>query len=109
MDPNIPARLLVAAVGLQFRIPGATIGATLAYSTYLTHKAVMHLDRVYLGSLLSVNWFVSLAIYAVSSLIVASVLYLCIEGPFLRLRERIISGIRARRSAMATAPGLAES
>jgi peptidoglycan/LPS O-acetylase OafA/YrhL len=99
----------VAAVGLQFRIPGATIGATLAYSTYLTHKAVMHLDRVYLGSLRSVNWFVSLAIYAVSSLIVASVLYLWIEGPFLRLRERIISGIRARRLAMATAPELAES
>ncbi len=101
--------LVVAVTGLQFRIPGATIGATLAYSTYLTHKAVMHLDRVYLGDLLSVNWFVSLAIYAVSSLIVASVLYLCVEGPFLRLRERIISAIRARKSALATAPGLAES
>ena len=101
--------LVVAAAGLQFRVPGATLGATLAYSTYLTHKAVMHLDRVYLGNLLSVNWFFSLAIYAVSSLIVASVLYLCIEGPFLRLRERIISAIRARRSAMTTAPGLAES
>jgi len=100
--------LLVAVAGLPVRIPGATIGATLAYSTYLTHKAVMHLDRVYLGNLLSVNWFVSLAIYAVSSLIVASVLYLCIEGPFLRLRERIVSPIRARKSPPATAPGLAE-
>jgi peptidoglycan/LPS O-acetylase OafA/YrhL len=101
--------LVVAVTGLQFRVPGATIGATLAYSTYLTHKAVMHLDRVYLGNLLNVNWFVSLAIYAVSSLIVASALYLCVEGPFLRLRERIISVIHARKSALATAPGLAES
>jgi hypothetical protein len=101
--------LMVAAAGLRFRIPGATIGATLAYSTYLTHKAVMHLDRVYLGNLLNVNWFVSLAIYAVSSLIVASVLYLCIEGPFLRLRERIVSPIRARKWPLATASGLAES
>ena len=100
--------LVVAIAGLPFRVPGATIGATLAYSTYLTHKAVMHLDRVYLGNLLSVNWFVSLAIYAVSSLIVASALYLCVEGPFLRLRERIISPIRARKSALATAPGLAK-
>jgi peptidoglycan/LPS O-acetylase OafA/YrhL len=100
--------LVMAAAGLQLRIPGATFGATLAYSTYLTHKAVMHLDRVYLGNLLSINWFVSLAIYAVSSLIVASVLYLCVEGPFLRLRERIISAIRARKSAPATAPGLAD-
>ncbi|HXM01721.1 MAG TPA: acyltransferase [Chthoniobacterales bacterium] len=101
--------LVVAVAGLQFRVPGATIGATLAYSTYLTHKAVMHLDRVYLGNLLSVNWLVSLAIYAVSSLIVALALYLCVEGPFLRLRERIISAIRARKSALATAPGLAGS
>jgi hypothetical protein len=101
--------LLVAVAGLPVRIPGATIGATLAYSTYLTHKAVMHLDRVYLGNLLSVNWFVSLVIYAVSCLIVASALYLCIEGPFLRLRERIISPIRAPKSALATAPGLVES
>ena len=101
--------LLVAVAGLPVRIPGATIGATLAYSTYLTHKAVMHLDRVYLGNLLSVNWFVSLVTYAGSCLIVASVLYLCIEGPFLRLRERIISPIRARKPALATAPGLVES
>ena len=101
--------LVVAATGLRVRVPGATVGATLAYSTYLTHKAVMHLDRVYLGNLLSVNWFVSLAIYGLSSLIVASVLYLCLEGPFLRLRERIISPTRGRKSALATAPGLAES
>jgi peptidoglycan/LPS O-acetylase OafA/YrhL len=91
--------LLVAAAGLPFRIPGATVGASLAYSTYLTHKAVMHLDRVYLSNLLSMNWLVSLVIYAVSSLIVASALYLCIEGPFLRLRERIVYRMRARRPA----------
>jgi peptidoglycan/LPS O-acetylase OafA/YrhL len=101
--------LLVAAAGLRFRIPGATIGATLAYSIYLTHKAVMHLDRVCFGNLLSVNWIVSLAIYAVSSLIVACVLYLCIERPFLRLRERIVYKMPARKSGPAAAPGLVES
>jgi hypothetical protein len=41
--------LMVAAAGLQIRIPGATIGATLAYSTYLTHKAVMHWIEFTLG------------------------------------------------------------
>jgi peptidoglycan/LPS O-acetylase OafA/YrhL len=69
----------------------------------------MHLDRVYLANLLSVNWLVSFAIYAVSSLIVASVLYLYIEGPFLRLRERIVYGIRARRAPLAPSPALAQN
>ena len=101
--------LVVAAAGMRFHVPCATLGATLAYSTYLTHKAVMHLDRVYLGNLLSVNWAVSLAVYSASSLIVASVLYLCIERPFLRMRERIINAMRARKSALTPASGLAES
>jgi len=101
--------LVVAGSGLRVRIPGVTMGATLAYSTYLTHKAVMHLDRVYLGHWLNVNWMLNLTIYAVTSLAVASILYLCIEGPFLRLRERAISALRIRRRAVPSAPSLAES
>jgi hypothetical protein len=45
--------LLIAACGLRIRVPGATIDATLAYSVYLTHKQVMHLDRIYLKGFVS--------------------------------------------------------
>jgi peptidoglycan/LPS O-acetylase OafA/YrhL len=101
--------LVLASCSLRVRIPGATLGATLAYSAYLTHKAVMHLDRLYLGDLLKINWVISVAILATTSLVVAAALYVWVERPFLRLRDRIVDSIQTKRIAAAGMPNLAES
>jgi peptidoglycan/LPS O-acetylase OafA/YrhL len=73
------------------RFPGASNGATLAYSTYLTHKEVMHLDRLYFGSYVQMDGPAGLAIYAVTFLGAACVLYFGVERPFLKLRDRILT------------------
>jgi peptidoglycan/LPS O-acetylase OafA/YrhL len=73
------------------RFPGASIGATLSYSTYLTHKEVMHLDRLYFGSYVQMDGPAGLAIYAVTFLGAACVLYFGVERPFLKLRDRILT------------------
>jgi len=75
----------------KHRFYGASIGATLSYSTYLTHKEVMHLDRLYFGSFVRMDGPAGLAIYAVTFLGAACVLYFCVERPFLRLRDKILT------------------
>jgi peptidoglycan/LPS O-acetylase OafA/YrhL len=72
------------------RVFGATMGATLAYSIYLTHKEIMHLDRMYLGTIVKMDSVLGLAVYVVTILIAAVILHLCVERPFLRLRDRIL-------------------
>ncbi|MGB9489917.1 MAG: hypothetical protein WCA92_05560 [Terriglobales bacterium] len=66
------------------------MGATLAYSIYLTHKEIMHLDRMYLGTIVKMDSVLGLAVYVVTILIAAVILHLCVERPFLRLRDRIL-------------------
>jgi peptidoglycan/LPS O-acetylase OafA/YrhL len=73
----------------RVRIPGAAALAALAYSLYLTHKVVMHLDRLLLADWLPLEGIAGLAIFYASSCAVAAALYLLIEQPFLRLRERL--------------------
>ena len=72
----------------RVRVPGAKLIATLAYSLYLTQKEMIHLVR---------NWFPAfdrwggwrwLLVYAACSLCAAGALYLCVERPFLLLRDR---------------------
>ncbi|HZZ18289.1 MAG TPA: acyltransferase [Opitutaceae bacterium] len=72
------------------RVPGVTLGASLAYSTYLTHKEVMHLDRIYLSGWVSLQGWLGLAIYFLSFLVAAALLHLVVERPFLHLRDRIL-------------------
>ena len=72
----------------KYRIAGATTAATLAYSTYLTHKEIMHLDRLYLGPLVPLTGMTGLAVYLCSFVVAAWILHICIERPFLRLRDR---------------------
>lgn len=73
---------------LRHRVPGAEIGATLAYSLYLTHKEIIHLvDRVF-PAVAHAGMYPWLAVYAVCCLVVASVLYGCVERPFLLVRGR---------------------
>jgi peptidoglycan/LPS O-acetylase OafA/YrhL len=86
--------LLVASMisdgsGWSLRVPGAATGAAWTYSFYLTHKEVMHLDRLYLGDWVQSNRWVALGIYIVTSLFVAATLYYIVERPFLRMRDRL--------------------
>jgi peptidoglycan/LPS O-acetylase OafA/YrhL len=87
--------LLVAAAlatnsPLRYRIPGAKPIATLAFSLYLTHKAVVHSDRTLFPGLEAPTWRAA-AVYAVTCLAAATLLYVCIERPFLLLRDRILA------------------
>jgi len=76
-----------SAIG-QIRIPGATLLSTLAYSLYLTHKEVGALDARYFPRVMDPhNWHTAIFL-ALTCLTVAAILYLCIERPFLTLRDR---------------------
>jgi peptidoglycan/LPS O-acetylase OafA/YrhL len=77
---------------LRFRIPGAKLIATLAYSLYLTHKEIIHLVDLWFPSITEGHMLPWLAVYAVCSFLVASALYLCVERPFLILRDKRILG-----------------
>jgi peptidoglycan/LPS O-acetylase OafA/YrhL len=75
----------------KVRVPGVQAGATLAFSFYLTHKQITHLSRDGLiqagidqGSILYPT-----GIFA-ACLVGSILLYLVIERPFMRLRDRIL-------------------
>jgi peptidoglycan/LPS O-acetylase OafA/YrhL len=70
---------------LRLRIPGAQTCATLAYCLYLTQKQMLHLTDAWFPGLGRLPWLVAYLAVCVS---VAAVLHLCVERPFLRLRER---------------------
>ena len=72
----------------RVKVPGAKIIATLAYSLYLTHKELIHLVDLCIPAIAQGHVFLWLGVYAALCLIVAAVLYLCVERPFLLLRDR---------------------
>jgi peptidoglycan/LPS O-acetylase OafA/YrhL len=85
--------LLVAAAtannGLfRLRLPGAKILATLAFSLYLTHKEVAHVDQLFFPWLDQESGWRAAGIYAASCLAMAALLYTYVERPFLLLRDR---------------------
>ncbi len=71
------------------KIRGFGLIAALAYSTYLTHKEIIHLVRIHLPRLVESGGWLALFAYFAFSFLTAFALYLAIERPFLRLRERI--------------------
>jgi peptidoglycan/LPS O-acetylase OafA/YrhL len=73
----------------RFSVPGAELLATLAFSLYLTHKEVAHLDRRYLTSLTEARDAKTVAIYAATCLLAAGALYGLVERPFMVLRDRL--------------------
>ena len=73
----------------RFSMPGARLLATLAFSLYLTHKEVAHIDREYLPVLTASPDWKAVLVYAVTCLTVAGVLYLFVERPFMLLRDRM--------------------
>ncbi len=82
---------------LRLRVPGSEILATLAFSLYLTHKEVAHIDRMILPWLDQEFGWRAACIYAVTCIAVAALLYTCIECPVLLLRDRHLN--QSQRSA----------
>lgn len=82
----------------RIRVPGAGIVATLAYSLYLTHKEMMHLDQTLIQGWLPMEGLGAFLVYGATSFAAAWLLYYAIERPFLRLRDRFLG--RRRMAAM---------
>lgn len=74
----------------RVRVPGAEFIATLAFSLYLTHKAVAHFIKLHFAQLTSTQGPESWLLYAAGCFSVAILLHVAIERPFLRLRDRAI-------------------
>jgi peptidoglycan/LPS O-acetylase OafA/YrhL len=73
---------------LRFKIPGAKRIATLSYTLYLTHKALIHLVDQCFPSIALAGRAQWMGLYAVCCLVVAATLHLTVERPFLLLRDR---------------------
>jgi len=73
---------------LRLRAPGAKAVATLAYSLYLSHKAVAHVDPILIPWLRDNTSWPAVGVYAVTCLGFAALLYFAVERPFLWLRDR---------------------
>ena len=76
-------------------LPGARTLATLAFSLYLTHKSAYHLVREQSGMLAGGGNLQALAIYGLAALLCAALLYVLVERPGLRLRDRLLGRARA--------------
>lgn len=84
------------------RVRGFALPATLAYSLYLTHKEIAHLDFLYFHRLLSPDTpWINFTVLFFTSFLAAGVLYLAVERPFLRLRERISRSLEHSSVAVA--------
>ncbi len=85
-------RILPGSWGASIRAFSAQsfgIMATLAYSLYLTHKEIGHLCRAHIGHYMASGGWPAFTIVFGASLLAAALLYLGVERPFLRLRERL--------------------
>ena len=72
------------------KIPGAATVALLAFSLYLTHKQMIHMAKLMIDDYANHPWsFIGLSITLTA--LAAVILYACVERPFLRLRDRMLS------------------
>lgn len=85
--------LLVRASTACRRVPGAAFVAAIAFSLYLTHKAVFHVVRAGVGEALGESNLLAFGAYMAAALAVATLLYLTVERPFLRLRDRLATTV----------------
>ena len=58
---------------------------------FISHKEVMHLDRLYLMGFVAMDGPLGFLVYVVTILTVGAILYVCVEHPFLQMRERIFA------------------
>ena len=73
---------------LRTRIPGASLLAALAFSLYLTHKSVAHATHHLLPVLTAEAGWQSFTIYVLTCLVMATLLYVGVERPFIAFRAR---------------------
>ena len=81
---------------LRKKIPGAQLCATLAYCLYLTQKEILHLVDDCFPQLEKAGRLPWLVVYLLACFAVAGLLHVCVERPFLRLRDRGRGLSRAR-------------
>ena len=74
----------------RYKIPGARIVSALAFTLYLSHKGIVHLTEVYFPAISAAGGISWIALFLVSAFIAAAILYLCIERPFMILRDRLL-------------------
>jgi peptidoglycan/LPS O-acetylase OafA/YrhL len=72
----------------KYRVPGAQLIATVTFSLYLSHKMTWHVIRTYAPEWVRGAGVQAFVVYAVGALLIGGALYLLIERPFLRLRDR---------------------
>jgi peptidoglycan/LPS O-acetylase OafA/YrhL len=72
----------------RIRVPGAELVATLAFSLYLTHKAVAHLIKLHFQQITLALGPESWLLYANGCFSAALLLHIAVERPFLLLRDR---------------------
>ncbi len=88
--------LLIAAIssnGLlaNFRFRWVTVGANLAFSFYLTHKAMIHLCKGWLANLSLDPGSILYPLFILTVCLLSStLLYFLVEKPFLRWRDRFL-------------------
>jgi peptidoglycan/LPS O-acetylase OafA/YrhL len=103
--------LLVAALSprLPFgriALPGAEPIALLAFSLYLTHRQVYAWLDDHVEGLAAATPLLAFCVYQAAALAVAVLLYVGVERPALRLRDRLLAKCAARRRAVAASPAL---
>jgi peptidoglycan/LPS O-acetylase OafA/YrhL len=85
-------------------VPGAGLIAAMSYSLYLSHKAAIHLLQAWAGTALAGRPLMCFLAYAAVVMLVGGALYLGVERPFLRLRDRLL-----KRPAPAAPPLAAQA
>ena len=71
----------------RFKIPGTEMIAGLAFTLYLTHKAVGHLVLLRFARITALQGPLSWLLYALACFSAAWILHVFVERPFLRLRD----------------------
>ena len=74
----------------RWRVPGAKMIATLAYTLYLSHKGILHLTTVVFPSISNAGGIVWIALFALAAFAASAVLYLLVERPFMLLRDKFL-------------------
>jgi len=74
----------------RWRVPGAAAVAAMAYSLYLTHKQVYHMVHLLVGQQMDQKPVLASLIYSGAALAAGALLYVTLERPALRLRDRVL-------------------
>lgn len=81
-------------------LPGAGWLAAVSFSLYLVHKPVFGLVEDHLSDALHHRGFIAFAVYAIATLLAATLLYYLVERPGLRLRDRVLACTMPQKDAV---------